>query len=161
MADVRKPEPHKLEEIARLIWAEVYDELAPADISEWLEKCWPPSFHNQWFIIEVSGELAGAICWSLYDRYGRDVIFTISWLAVSTKWQNQGLGKLLWRTSQERVEDELKRRELNLNLIFVQVDEDNQRAYSFYKNIFGEYEEIRITNVWAKEVGIRFLFKKV
>lgn len=67
---VREPDGGELEQVARLMWAKIYDEVAFQDVKAWIEDSgWPSNSCNWWFVLEEEGEIIGAICWTLYDRY--------------------------------------------------------------------------------------------
>jgi GNAT superfamily N-acetyltransferase len=156
---VRKARMDELEIVASILWEEVYSELDYAYVRKWIEESgWPFSAYNFWFVLAVDGKIAGVICWNIFDRYGSKVILNVAWMAIAGEYQGKGYGTALWKHSLEQVIQYLANLEEKVALIMVQVDEENNKARSFFRKVLAQPIEVIIHNVWGENNGVVFLF---
>lgn len=157
---VRKAQKRDLDIVARILWEEVYDELDYQHIRQWIkESGWPYTHFNCWFVIIAHDKVVGTICWNVFDQYGDTVILNVAWIAISSAFQNKGYGTLLWYASLKEISKQMRDSGRRIGLIFVQVDEENEKARGFFRKILDNPIEIRLKNVWKKDSGIIFFFK--
>ena len=157
--EIREAREEELQEIAEMCWREIHDELLVEWVFEWL-KSYKEPFSKFYVAIEDS-KLVGFICWSLYDRYGKQVVLEISFLAVKQTHQRKEVGQQLVLDSLERIKKRWQEEGCETTMIMVETEEDNKGACDFYRVVLRPTQEVLVPKVWHHGEGKTLFFKKI
>ena len=154
---VRTLRPIEFPKIAKIARDEIYEKLTYKQVETWLKSSGslPSTLH---FLAEENGKIIGFITWTYYDRYGKQIILEISWLAVAKEYQGQGCGEQLIKESFKQLQDRWK--ELEVVAIVVDADEENKEVRGFYRKVLKPFHETVIPNVWPDGEGMVLFFAR-
>jgi len=143
--------------VAEIARDEIYDELTAKEVEEWLKNSgnYP---YLQHFVAEEDGEIVGFISWGLYDRYAKQIILEIAWMAIEEERQGRGIGKELLEKSLKEVKDSW--RGLQVVAIIVDTDEENRKAQRFYERTLRPFQKVVIPKVWSDGEGTIIYFAR-
>ncbi|MDI6591748.1 MAG: GNAT family N-acetyltransferase [Patescibacteria group bacterium] len=148
---IRKAEEGEIGEIAKIIREEIYPEISVTEMEEWIKGLgWPPNPYLWWFVVEKGGEIIGCMRWAIWDFCKDEILLLSSWIGIKKEYQNQGIGKELWREAFNRVKQYWQEKGKKIAAIFTETDEDNKRACHFYRKLFEQPKEIKLP-MWSKE----------
>lgn len=155
--EARTLRPIEFPKIAEIAREEIYQKLTSEQVETWLKSSGssPSTLH---FVAEESGKIIGFITWAHYDRYGKQTILEISWLAVAKEYQRQRVGEQLIKESFKQLQGRWE--ELEVVAIVVDVGEENKEARGFYRKVLKPFHETVIPNVWPDGEGIVLFFAR-
>ena len=149
MLVVRSMERKDYSGAAKLIQGEIYGiNLSPEKMEQWLNAHLSPI--SLGFVAEEQGELVGAVIWILYDLWGEEFSFELSWIAIEKAYQGKGIGKLLLQQSFKMVLEDEEYRKSSPACIILDVDADNERALKFYREWLQPFQEVLVQSYWKK-----------
>jgi ribosomal protein S18 acetylase RimI-like enzyme len=154
---IRKAKDGEIREIAEICRDEIYNELSLDWVLDWLKSITHP--YLQYFIAEEDGEIVGFIDWTLYDRYGQQVMLEISLMAVKEERQRKGIGTRLVEESLEKIKEFWATQSLRIVMFMVETEDENEAAQKFYNKILKPFHKRFVPDVWEKEGGKVFYFK--
>lgn len=157
MLKIRRAREEEMKEIAEICQEEIYDELSLEWVFKWLKSSNFP--YLQFFVAEESGKLVGFSGWSLYDRYGKQVMWELSFLVVRNAYKRKGVGRRLVEEPLEAIKELEEKKGLKVVMIMTETEEENEAACQFYQSVLSPCQEMPIPNVWQKEGGKIFYFK--
>jgi ribosomal protein S18 acetylase RimI-like enzyme len=156
---IREAKEEEIEEIAEICRDEIYDELPLEWVMDWLKSYKYP--YLQFFVAEKDGRLVGFSGWSLYDRYGSQLMWELSFIAVKDDYKRKGIGrKLIWEALEE-VRRNWQVKGLRSVMMVTETEEENEVACKFYDSVLNPCQKEFIPEVWEKEGGKFFYFKSL
>ena len=154
---IREAKDEEIEEIAKICRDEIYDELSLEWVLDWLKSITFP--YLQYFVADKNGEVVGFIDWTLYDRYGQQVMLEISLIAVKKEYQRRDIGRRLVEESLTKIREFWTGQGLKVVMFMVETEEENETARKFYNKILKPFHKRFVPEVWEKEGGKIFYFK--
>jgi ribosomal protein S18 acetylase RimI-like enzyme len=146
---IRRMEDMDYPVVSRLIQEEIYGEnLSPERMEKWIRSHLPPVL--QGFVAEDQGKIVGVVLWILYDLWGKEFSFELSWIAVEEDQQGKGIGKQLLEKSFGMLLEDEEYMGNTPACIILDVDADNESALAFYRGWLRPFREILIQNYWKK-----------
>jgi len=156
---IRQMRKEEFEEVARICHEEIYDELSFEWIRDWLRSYGHP--YLQFFVAEKSGKLVGTIAWGVSDRYGDELMWELSFIAVKDDYKRKGIGRRLVVETLEMLKESWDEQGLKSAMMMVEAEKENREASKFYDAVLHPCQKVSVPNVWKKAKGKYFYFKSL
>lgn len=165
---VERMKASELNQVAEIAVREIYHGASIAEMKQWIKSVGDPTKVNpyvQWFVakLETDSKIVGFVGYDAFDFdfKGNQVMLIQTWLAVDREYHRRKIGTELVKTALKEVCDYWRGAGRKPVMVFVETDEHDQRARSFYEKVYEEPDTKILKDVWGRGGGTVFYFKKL
>jgi ribosomal protein S18 acetylase RimI-like enzyme len=121
------------------------------------------NIYTNWYVAKnKDNKIVGCVRYAVYDFdfEKQQVMLELSLLAVDSDYQSKGVGTKLVQTSLKRLRKKWQKNGFRPIMIFLEADEVNGPARKFYEKVFKNPKSVLLENLWGKDSGAVFYFKR-